>query len=97
MMGHTAIRLGVTGTVTFHDDGPQWGAFHPGGDESVSIPIEKWDSRVMWETLCIDCLKPVWVGRGTLEVLGPYHSGCFGYPACSCKAPHKGDCHAPPK
>lgn len=87
-----AERNGVKGTVTFKEGGPQWGAFHPGGDESIVIPLQKWHEDTMWWVECAKCEKPVQVGRGTIEVLGPYHSGCFGYPACFCRTPHEGDC-----
>jgi hypothetical protein len=49
-----------------------------------------------FETTCDECGKPVTVTYGLLEVLGPYHSGCFGYPACGCKERHQGECAPPP-
>ena len=32
------------------------------------------------------------VTYGGLEVIGAVHSGCFGYPLCSCAEPHQGEC-----
>lgn len=29
---------------------------------------------------------------GGMEVIGAVHSGCFGYPLCSCAEPHQGEC-----
>jgi hypothetical protein len=87
-----AKREGIGGTVTFRNPGPQWGAFHPGGDESIVVPIQKWDSTIEWVETCSVCGEDVWVTWGSLEVIGAYHSGCFGYPCCSCKVSHKGDC-----
>lgn len=54
--------------------------------------LQKYDSEHYWWSACDECGKPVRVTGGSLEVIGCYHSGCFGYPMCSCKAPHKGDC-----
>ncbi len=41
---------------------------------------------------CDECGEPVTVTYGRLEVLGAYHAGCFGYPACACSPSHRGDC-----
>ena len=45
-----------------------------------------------FNTECEGCGEPVTVTYAGLEVLGPYHAGCFGYPACMCTVPHKGQC-----
>lgn len=45
-----------------------------------------------FEMPCEGCGEPVTVTYGSLEVIGAYHSGCFGYPCCACKVPHKGEC-----
>lgn len=42
---------------------------------------------------CGSCKKLMKTTCGYLEVIGPYHSGCFGYPMCACPTGHKGDCH----
>lgn len=55
---------------------------------SEKYSIEEWEG----EHLCDDCKEPVRMTNARWEVLGQYHCGCFGYPACSCKAPHKGEC-----
>ena len=94
---YRATRDDVKGTVTFKKNGPQWGAFHPLGDETNSIPIEKWDSHTLWWEPCELCGEPVEIGWGTLEVVGAYHSGCFGYPMCSCLPPHRGECMRGPR
>lgn len=41
---------------------------------------------------CDDCGEPVRVTYGYMEVVGAYHSGCFGWPMCGCFPRHKGDC-----
>lgn len=41
---------------------------------------------------CDHCGEPVTVGNATLEAIGPYHHGCFGWPCCMCPVAHKGDC-----
>jgi len=87
-----AQRGDVEGTVTFRDPGPQWGAFHPGGDESIVVPLVKRDADVTWEEPCLLCGEPVMVCLARLEILGAYHDGCFGYPACTCVPSHRGDC-----
>jgi hypothetical protein len=91
-MAFRATRSSVDGTVTFTEGGPQWGAFHPGGDEQIVVPIQKWDRDVMWWEPCDRCGDLVEVGRGTIEVLGAYHSGCFGWPASACTPGHLGEC-----
>jgi hypothetical protein len=53
---------------------------------------EKYDSTRTWDVPCEECGEPVTVSNGSLEVIGPYHSGCFGWPACGCIPSHKGDC-----
>lgn len=87
-----AERCGVKGTVTFKTNGPQWGAFHPGGDESIVVPIVKWDPDVSWQSTCSQCGCAITTSWGHDEVIGPYCDGCFGYPACSCKKSHTGNC-----
>ncbi len=48
-------------------------------------------------TACDECGEPVEVTYGSLEVLGPYHPGCFGYPACACTVSHRGHCEIAPR
>ena len=62
------------------------------GDESASIPIVKWDPDVQWQVPCAVCGELTWVTWGSEEVIGPYHSGCFGYPMRGCSQSHRGDC-----
>lgn len=52
----------------------------------------KYCSDHRFQVPCLGCAGPVDVTYGYLEVIGPYHTGCFGYPACSCEKPHGGDC-----
>lgn len=53
---------------------------------------EKYDITNTWEEPCAECGEPVVMCAARWEVLGPYHDGCFGYPACNCKERHQGDC-----
>lgn len=39
---------------------------------------------------CMYCHQPVTVVDSPHTM--PHHDGCAGYPYCSCKEPHKGDC-----
>ena len=87
-----ATRLGVEGTVTMNEGGPQYGAFHPGGDESIVVPIVKWDAFVCWWEPCNTCGEPVETSFGNIDQGGPAHAGCMGYPHCACRTAHLGDC-----
>ena len=88
-----AERDGGPGTVTMKEHGgSQWGDFHPGGDESVSIPIRKWDTETSWQEPCVYCGEPVTTCFANIDHGGPAHSGCMGYPYCSCETVHQGDC-----
>lgn len=62
----------------------------PTGDEWAAIP--KWDCETVWDEPCDGCGEPVEVCKGSIQVIGAYHSGCFGYPACGCLISHKGEC-----
>lgn len=53
---------------------------------------EKYDITKTWEEPCVVCKKPVTMTAARWEVLGVYHDGCFGYPACACAKPHQGNC-----
>jgi hypothetical protein len=89
---YRATRCGVEGTVTMREDGPQYGAFHPGGDESVSIPIIKWDSDTAWWEPCSYCGESCETCFANIDAGGPAHMGCMGYPYCQCAHSHTGDC-----
>jgi len=52
---------------------------------------DKYDTEYTWEGTCVTCGKPVTMSAARWEVLGEYHLGCFGYPACSCKTSHQDD------
>lgn len=54
---------------------------------------DKYDITHTWEEPCGVCGKPVVMCNATWEVRGPYHDGCFGWPMCSCKKEHQGDCN----
>ncbi len=41
---------------------------------------------------CIACGEPLETCPARWEVLGDYHDGCFGWPACGCETRHKRDC-----
>lgn len=45
-----------------------------------------------WSAPCDGCGEPVEMTYARAEVLGCYHDGCFGWPACSCKSSHRGVC-----
>lgn len=38
------------------------------------------------------CGEDVEMCPAKVEVIGNHHSGCFGYPMCSCIPSHQGDC-----
>lgn len=42
------------------------------------------------EVECVECGEDVTVPDS--KHAEPYHSGCYGYPLCSCAVPHRGDC-----
>lgn len=52
----------------------------------------KYANDLEWEQDCDECGQPVTVTNARLEVIGAYHSGCFGYPMCSCATRHMGEC-----
>ena len=52
----------------------------------------KYDIKEKWEEPCVTCKQPVVMTAARYEALGVYHTGCFGYPVCSCKNPHHGEC-----
>lgn len=58
---------------------------------------EKYDTEKKWTEPCHGCGKPVEMCAATWEVLGVYHTGCFGYPACSCPTQHEGECPPEPQ
>ncbi len=49
-----------------------------------------------FESVCVKCGLPLQVTYAGLEVLGSYHDGCFGYPACVCVTAHRGACPSVP-
>jgi hypothetical protein len=53
---------------------------------------EKYDTTRTWEEPCAACGELVVMCAVRSEVLGPYHAGCFGWPACVCKVAHQGEC-----
>lgn len=53
---------------------------------------EKYCIDHQWEAPCEVCKKPMQVAYAVLEVKGQVHDGCAGYPFCSCKESHQGDC-----
>lgn len=56
---------------------------------------DKYDIDHPWVDSCVVCGEPVVMTAARWEVLGTYHDGCFGYPACSCADSHQGECDAP--
>lgn len=60
--------------------------------DGPSEACAKYCADHVWETACEGCGEPVQVSAGMLEVIGAYHSGCFGYPMCGCFVMHKGEC-----
>jgi hypothetical protein len=54
--------------------------------------LPKYDCETVWDEPCGVCNLPVEVCKGSIEVIGPYHSGCFGWPMCSCLMSHRGEC-----
>lgn len=47
-----------------------------------------------WTEPCAKCGQPVEMSEERAATIGACHLGCFGYPACSCKAPHLGECES---
>lgn len=45
-----------------------------------------------WEEPCEVCGEPVTVSNGRIELMGPCHTGCFGFPFCACHPRHRGEC-----
>jgi hypothetical protein len=48
-----------------------------------------------FDAACEVCGEPLRATYALLEVLGAYHSGCFGFPACLCRTKHHGECPDP--
>lgn len=53
---------------------------------------EKYDITREYEVECLHCKKTVITCNANMEVIGPYHTGCFGWPVCQCEKKHEGDC-----
>lgn len=59
--------------------------------------MDKYDTTTTWTEPCAECGESLVMTAARWEVLGPYHDGCFGWPACSCATPHRGECPVPEK
>jgi hypothetical protein len=89
--GHPAKRGEQAGVIRITDGGATI-YFYP-GDGSERFYVRKRDNEVTWDTTCWDCGCVVRnVTSGSLDVTGRSCSGCLGYPHCSCKVTHTGEC-----
>lgn len=61
-------------------------------EQRTGKPCIKRRCAEAWTAECVTCGCKIEVNWGRLDVLGPYCSGCFGYPACSCDVSHIGEC-----
>lgn len=49
-----------------------------------------------FEVPCDECGETIVVTNASINVVGTYCSGCFGYPMCACNERHRGECPSRP-